>query len=101
MISTAYVAQTGEQHGVPERAHVNGEALLEDGRHTGALPGRVIRNSAYQERNTVDRETRANSEGPKQWQVGPRDESFAFKPQDDSARAIANVVEQGTNFRLW
>jgi N-acyl-D-aspartate/D-glutamate deacylase len=27
---------------------VNGEVLLEDGRHTGALPGRVLRNSRYQ-----------------------------------------------------
>jgi N-acyl-D-aspartate/D-glutamate deacylase len=26
---------------------VNGEVLLEDGKHTGALPGSVIRNSAY------------------------------------------------------
>jgi N-acyl-D-amino-acid deacylase len=26
---------------------VNGEVLLEDGRHTGALPGRVLRNSYY------------------------------------------------------
>jgi N-acyl-D-amino-acid deacylase len=26
---------------------VNGEVLLEDGRHTGALPGRVLRNSHY------------------------------------------------------
>ncbi len=28
---------------------VNGEVLLEDGRHTGALPGRVVRNSLYHE----------------------------------------------------
>ena len=27
---------------------VNGEVLLEDGRHTGALPGRVMRNALYQ-----------------------------------------------------
>ena len=27
---------------------VNGQVLLEDGKHTGALPGRVIRNSWYQ-----------------------------------------------------
>src|SRR6476620_8214065 len=27
---------------------VNGQVLLEDGKHTGALPGRVIRNSYYQ-----------------------------------------------------
>jgi N-acyl-D-amino-acid deacylase len=27
---------------------VNGEVLLEDGRHTGALPGRVLRNTHYQ-----------------------------------------------------
>jgi hypothetical protein len=26
---------------------VNGQVLLEDGHHTGALPGRVLRNSAY------------------------------------------------------
>src|SRR5262249_48081440 len=30
---------------------VNGEVLLEDGRHTGALPGRVLRNSSYQARH--------------------------------------------------
>jgi N-acyl-D-aspartate/D-glutamate deacylase len=29
---------------------VNGEILLEDGCHTGALPGRVLRNARYQER---------------------------------------------------
>jgi N-acyl-D-aspartate/D-glutamate deacylase len=28
---------------------VNGQVLLEDGRHTGALPGRVLRNSMYHE----------------------------------------------------
>jgi N-acyl-D-aspartate/D-glutamate deacylase len=28
---------------------VNGEVLLEDGKHTGALPGRVLRNSRYQQ----------------------------------------------------
>src|ERR671927_566169 len=28
---------------------VNGQVLLEDGRHTGALPGRVLRNSLYHE----------------------------------------------------
>jgi N-acyl-D-aspartate/D-glutamate deacylase len=27
---------------------VNGQVLLEDGRHTGALPGRVLRNTLYQ-----------------------------------------------------
>ena len=27
---------------------VNGQVLLEDGKHTGALPGRVLRNSWYQ-----------------------------------------------------
>lgn len=27
---------------------VNGQVLLEDGRHTGALPGRVLRNALYQ-----------------------------------------------------
>ena len=27
---------------------VNGQVLLEDGKHTGALPGRVLRNSYYQ-----------------------------------------------------
>src|SRR6202035_793709 len=27
---------------------VNGQILLEDGKHTGALPGRVLRNSYYQ-----------------------------------------------------
>ena len=26
---------------------VNGQILLEDGQHTGALPGRVMRNSYY------------------------------------------------------
>ena len=30
---------------------VNGEVLLEDGKHTGALPGRVIRNAVYQSKN--------------------------------------------------
>ena len=29
---------------------VNGEVLLENGKHTGALPGRVLRNSLYQQR---------------------------------------------------
>jgi len=29
---------------------VNGQVLLEDGKHTGALPGRVIRNALYQEK---------------------------------------------------
>src|SRR5262249_48389982 len=29
---------------------VNGQVLLEDGRHTGALPGRVLRNTLYNER---------------------------------------------------
>ena len=29
---------------------VNGQVLLEDGKHTGALPGRVMRNSRYQQR---------------------------------------------------
>jgi N-acyl-D-amino-acid deacylase len=28
---------------------VNGQVLLEDGRHTGALPGRILRNSLYRE----------------------------------------------------
>jgi N-acyl-D-amino-acid deacylase len=32
---------------------VNGQVLLEDGRHTGALPGRVLRNSLYHERVTA------------------------------------------------
>ena len=27
---------------------VKGEVLLEDGKHTGALPGRVLRNTYYQ-----------------------------------------------------
>jgi N-acyl-D-aspartate/D-glutamate deacylase len=26
---------------------VNGEVLMEDGKHTGALPGRVLRNTYY------------------------------------------------------
>jgi N-acyl-D-aspartate/D-glutamate deacylase len=26
---------------------VNGQVLLEEGKHTGALPGRVLRNSYY------------------------------------------------------
>jgi N-acyl-D-aspartate/D-glutamate deacylase len=30
---------------------VNGEVLLEDGKHTGALPGRVLRNSHYHARS--------------------------------------------------
>jgi N-acyl-D-aspartate/D-glutamate deacylase len=30
---------------------VNGAVLLEDGRHTGALPGRVLRNSHYRGRH--------------------------------------------------
>jgi len=29
---------------------VNGEVLIEDGKHTGALPGRVVRSSAYHAR---------------------------------------------------
>jgi N-acyl-D-amino-acid deacylase len=29
---------------------VNGEVLMEDGRHTGALPGQVLRNSCYHAR---------------------------------------------------
>jgi N-acyl-D-aspartate/D-glutamate deacylase len=29
---------------------VNGQVLIEDGKHTGALPGRVLRNSLYRER---------------------------------------------------
>ena len=29
---------------------VNGQVLIEDGKATGALPGRVIRNSMYHER---------------------------------------------------
>jgi N-acyl-D-aspartate/D-glutamate deacylase len=29
---------------------VNGQVLLEDGRHTGALSGRVLRNSSYHEK---------------------------------------------------
>jgi N-acyl-D-aspartate/D-glutamate deacylase len=32
---------------------VNGQVLLENGRHTGALPGRVLRNSLYRERVTA------------------------------------------------
>jgi N-acyl-D-amino-acid deacylase len=32
---------------------VNGQVLLEDGRHTGALPGRVLRNTLYHERVTA------------------------------------------------
>jgi N-acyl-D-aspartate/D-glutamate deacylase len=27
---------------------VNGEVLMENGKHTGALPGRVLRNTYYQ-----------------------------------------------------
>ena len=27
---------------------VNGQVLVEDGKHTGALPGRVLRNASYQ-----------------------------------------------------
>ena len=27
---------------------VNGEVLIEDGKHTGALPGKVMRNALYQ-----------------------------------------------------
>jgi N-acyl-D-aspartate/D-glutamate deacylase len=27
---------------------VNGQVLLEDGRHTGALPGRILCNTLYQ-----------------------------------------------------
>ena len=30
---------------------VNGQVLLEDGRHSGALPGRVLRNALYHEIN--------------------------------------------------
>ncbi len=26
---------------------VNGQVLMEDGKHTGALPGRVLRNTYY------------------------------------------------------
>jgi N-acyl-D-aspartate/D-glutamate deacylase len=29
---------------------VNGEVLMENGRHTGALPGRVLRNTYHQAR---------------------------------------------------
>jgi N-acyl-D-aspartate/D-glutamate deacylase len=32
---------------------VNGQVLLEDGRHTGALPGRVLRNTLCHERVMV------------------------------------------------
>jgi N-acyl-D-aspartate/D-glutamate deacylase len=32
---------------------VNGQVLLEDGRHTGALPGRVLRNTLYHEKAQV------------------------------------------------
>jgi N-acyl-D-amino-acid deacylase len=32
---------------------VNGQVLLEDGRHTGALPGRVLRNTLYHKRVTA------------------------------------------------
>jgi N-acyl-D-aspartate/D-glutamate deacylase len=32
---------------------VNGQVLLEDGRHTGALPGHVLRNTLYQETATA------------------------------------------------
>jgi N-acyl-D-aspartate/D-glutamate deacylase len=28
---------------------VNGQVLLEDGKHTGALPGRILRNTFYQQ----------------------------------------------------
>ena len=28
---------------------VNGQVLLEDGKHTGALPGQVLRNSYYEQ----------------------------------------------------
>jgi N-acyl-D-aspartate/D-glutamate deacylase len=30
---------------------VNGQVLLEDGRHTGALPGRVLRNTYYKQQH--------------------------------------------------
>ena len=29
---------------------VNGEVLLDHGKHTGALPGRMLRNALYRER---------------------------------------------------
>ena len=32
---------------------VNGQVLLEDGQHTGALPGRVLRNTLYHETATA------------------------------------------------
>jgi N-acyl-D-aspartate/D-glutamate deacylase len=32
---------------------VNGQVLIEDGKHTGALPGRVMRNSLHQARVAV------------------------------------------------
>ena len=34
---------------------VNGEVLMENGKHTGALPGRVLRNTYYRATTPVDR----------------------------------------------
>ncbi len=34
---------------------VNGQVLLEDGRHTGALPGRVLRNTLYEDSASTER----------------------------------------------
>ena len=38
---------------------VNGQVLLEQGVHTGALPGKVLRNAVHQERQTQRREAAA------------------------------------------
>ena len=39
--------------GVDIRVDVNGQILLEDGKHSGALPGRVLRNPYYRANNRV------------------------------------------------
>jgi len=41
---------------------VNGEVLLEEGKHTGALPGRVLRNSLYQERQEREEMARRDAQ---------------------------------------
>ena len=38
---------------------VNGQVLIEDGKPTGALPGRVLRNSLYRERQEATTVNRA------------------------------------------
>ena len=41
------IAEVGKLNGAATRTIVNGQVLIEDGQHTGAYPGRVVRNSLY------------------------------------------------------